>query len=257
MRGLSGTARSVTAGPACGRCGRDRATGGAGPTTRLPRRAARGRSHRHPAGRLRARGVRQGRPDRGRPTTDDRTTATPRPRRRRTATTATTATTPEVRAAQRARRLQGGRRRPSRGAARPQALAAAPERQAHVHRDPAHELRHDPHPPRRARRSPKTTASFAGPRAQRVLRRADVSPDRQAGRQRLRHPGRRPAGHRQRRSRLHASSRTPPRDTRYRRYVVGDGQGRRPSAGHVGQPVLHRHRRRGAAAAPTTRCSAG
>ena len=86
-----------------------------------------------------------------------------------------------------------------------------------------------------------------GPRAQQVLRRADVSPDRQAGRQRLRHPGRRPAGHRQRRSRLHRR-RARRRSTRATAATSSGWRRRRRAPGHLGQPVLHRHRGRGAAA---------
>ena len=47
----------------------------------------------------------------------------------------------------------------------------------------------------------------------------------------------------------------PPPDLKYTQRHRRDGQDRARGAGHVGQPVLHRHRRRTPACRPTTRCS--
>ncbi|CAA9496034.1 MAG: Peptidyl-prolyl cis-trans isomerase, partial [uncultured Solirubrobacteraceae bacterium] len=150
-------------------------------------------------------------------------------------------------AAQHARRLPrcpgaGARRRPR--SAPPQ---AAPEPQAPPHRARADELRHDRDPPRRAART-EDDRVVCGPGAHRVLRRPDVSPDRQARRQRLRHPGRRSARHRQRRAGLRGR-RGAPEEPEVQPLRRGDGQDADRAARHVGQPVLHRDRARGAAAA--------
>ena len=49
---------------------------------------------------------------------------------------------------------------------------------------------------------------------------------------------------------------TPPADTTYTKGVVAMAKTERRAAGHLGQPVLRRHRRRRRASRPTTRCSA-
>ena len=90
--------------------------------------------------------------------------------------------------------------------ARPRAQGRAAPQQAEddaragqaLRRRPADQLRHDHHPPGHRTR-PQDVGLLRRSRQARLLRRAHLPP----GRARLRHPGRRPAGHRHRRAGLH------------------------------------------------------
>ena len=161
-----------------------------------------------------------------------------RPRRRATATTATAATAIPPRSADdgckavaRTPKPKTTRRDPLEAQARPARAATSPSLKTNCGT-----IRIAARGPARA----EDRRVVRRPRAPALLRRPDVPPHRQAGRQRLRHPGRRPAADRQRRPGLQRRREAAEEDALHPRRRR-DGEDRGGAAGHVGQPVLHRH----------------
>ncbi|CAA9535652.1 MAG: Peptidyl-prolyl cis-trans isomerase, partial [uncultured Solirubrobacteraceae bacterium] len=135
-------------------------------------------------------------------------------------------------------RLQAGQEAEDQEGRQGQAPVAEDRREEVVHRDARDELRRHRDRPRR-QAGPEDRRVVRRARAQGLLRRPRLPPDRPG----FRRPGRRPRRHRQRRARLrrHRDAPVGPQVLQGRRGHGQDGDGR---ARHVGQPVLHRHRRR-------------